>query len=270
MAQPLITFVHLSDLHLPGRGVTHADNMKGKPDAHEHARSVIAQINALPFHVEFVLITGDIGHDPAQEMDYLAAKSTLSRLQPRYFVMSGNHDRPKWLHHIVVGRVPDTYYYSFQERGVQFICLDSNVPQQHYGKLGEAQLTWLDKVLSLPSDMPLVVALHHHPISLGANAADGIRLHDGEALHRILLKARHRLRCVLFGHIHEGLTIVRDGITYASTYSTWYQSRSWHGQDDFRWDVIHTPGFNVVSLMPNGDTFIRAFRAPIDAAPPAT
>jgi len=68
---------------------------------------------------------------------------------------------------------------------------------------------------------------------------------------------------VLFGHIHESVTIIRDGITYASTQSTWFQSRSWHGQQEFGDDVIHTPGFNVVTLLSSGETFIRAYRAPV-------
>ncbi|MBK8134528.1 MAG: metallophosphoesterase [Chloroflexi bacterium] len=260
MVDPLITFVHISDLHLPARTSVVLD---GRPNAHASARAVIAQVNALPFPVELVLITGDVGHDPGHESDYLAVKSTVSQFLPKFYVMAGNHDRSKWLHHVVMGRVPDTYYYAFQANGVQFACLDSSVKNSHHGKLGEDQLAWLDALVSIPSDQPLVVALHHHPIVLGSQSMDSIRLTDGEALHRILLKARHRIRCVLFGHIHESVTIIRDGITYASTHSTWFQSRSWHGQDDFQKDVIHTPGFNVVTLMPNGDTFIRAFRAPV-------
>lgn len=261
MVDPLVTFVHISDLHLPNRTSV---IVEGRPNAHTAARAVIAQINALPFPVEFVLLTGDIGHDPTQESDYLAAKSTIGQLKPKVHVVAGNHDRAKWLHHIVMGRVPDTYYYAFQARGVQFACLDSSVKNSHHGKLGEDQLAWLDSLVSIPSDQPLVVALHHHPIGLGAQSMDMIRLTDGEALHRILLKARHRLRCVLFGHIHENITIIRDGITYASTQGTWFQSRTWHGQDDFHKDVIHLPGYNVVTLMPNGDTFIRAFRVPVE------
>ncbi len=260
MTEPLLNFVHMSDTHLPGRTGLTSD---GRPHAHGNARAVIAQINALPFPVEFVLLAGDVGHDPAQESDYLAAKSTLAKLQPKLYVLAGNHDRSKWLHHVVMGRVPDTYYYDFEARGVQVACLDSSVPHEHHGKIGEEQLAWLDRLVTLPSDRPLVVALHHHPIPVGAVSMDTLRLVDGDAMHRILLKARYRLRCVLFGHVHETMTVIRDGITYASTPSTWYQSRSWHGQDGFGNDVIHTPGFNVVTLLSNGDTFIRAFRAPV-------
>lgn len=261
MTAPLLTFVHMSDTHLPGR--LSGNTVGARPNAHETARKVIEHINALPFPVDFVLHTGDVGHDPAHEPDYIAVKTTLSLLKPKVYVTAGNHDRSKWLHHMIAGRIPDTYHYAFECNGVQIACLDSSVTRSHHGKLGEAQLAWLDALVSLPSDQPLVVALHHHPIHLGATSMDNIRLVDGDAMHRTLLKARHRLRCVLFGHIHEHVTIIRDGITYASAFSTWYQSRSWHGQVDFGKDVIHTPGFNVVTLMPDGDTFIRAYRVPV-------
>ena len=260
MTQPLLTFVHMSDTHLPGRTGFTTD---GRPHAHANTRAVIAQINALPFPVEFVMLAGDVAHDPAHETDYLTAKATLSQLNPKLYVVPGNHDRPKWLHHVVMGRVPDTYYYEFESRGVQFICLDSSVPRSHHGKLSDDQLAWLDQLVTVPSNKPLIVVLHHHPVPVGGAALDGLRLVNGDALHQILLKARHRLRCVLFGHIHESVTIIRDGITYASTQSTWFQSRSWHGQQEFGDDVIHTPGFNVVTLLSTGETFIRAYRAPV-------
>lgn len=162
---------------------------------------------------------------------------------PKFYVMAGNHDRSKWLHHVVMGRVPDTYYYAFQANGVQFACLDSSVKNSTMGSSVKTSSPGWMPWYPFPRINPWAVALHHHPIVLGSQSMESIRLTDGEALHRILLKARHRIRCVLFGHIHESVTIIRDGITYASTHSTWFQSRSWHGQDDFQKDVIHTPGF---------------------------
>jgi 3',5'-cyclic-AMP phosphodiesterase len=259
VATPLLTFVHLSDTHLPGRtGLTN----DGMPHAHGNARAVIAQINALPYHLDFVLLTGDVGHDPVRETDYLAARSTLSQLRPKLHVICGEHDRPKWLHHVVMGRVPDTYYYTFEANGVQVACLDSTNGREEQGSLGDQQLAWLDKLATQPSDRPFVVAVHHHPVPLGAASGEA-GLTDGAAMHQILLKARYRLRCVLFGHIHEAVNVIRDGITYASAHSTWYQLRSWHGQEAPVKDMVHMPGFNVVTLLDNGDTFIRSYRAKV-------
>ncbi|GIK29281.1 MAG: hypothetical protein DCC53_07815 [Chloroflexi bacterium] len=256
---PLVTFVHVSDTHLTGKD--HPD-YQAHPNAHETTRAVFEQINSLPVPVDFVLHTGDVGHDPKRESDYMTVLSTLKVLQPPLHVIAGNHDRSKWLYRTVNGRVPDTYHYAFEVNGVYFACLDSSIAHQGNGRLGDAQLTWLENIVALPTDQPLVVVVHHHPIALGSPPMDAIGLNDGEALHRVLRGARKRVRCVLFGHIHEDVTIMRDGILYASARSTWYQTRTWPRQKDFTRDPVQVPGYNLVTIMPNGDTIIRAYRVP--------
>jgi hypothetical protein len=72
---------------------------------------------------------------------------------------------------------------------------------------------------------------------------------------------------VLFGHIHETVTFVRDGVTYASVAATCLsQLQSWPGQQAITLDASQMPGFNVVSIMPDGTALIRAWRAPVETS----
>jgi 3',5'-cyclic-AMP phosphodiesterase len=103
------------------------------------------------------------------------------------------------------------------------------------------------------------VAVHHHPLPLYAPWLDGIVMTNGEDLHRVLLKARHRLRGVFYGHIHESVVTVRDGISYYSVLSGWFQTRTWHNQVIPQNEPLHFPGFNVVTLTEQ-DTFVRYYR----------
>ena len=102
--------------------------------------------------------------------------------------------------------------------GVQFLLLDSSVPavDEHYGQLEPEQLAWLEQRCAADDPRPLVVALHHNPLSLVVTWLEGIALRNGEALHEVLLLARNRLRCVFYGHIHESVLTLRDGIPYQS------------------------------------------------------
>lgn len=265
MTDILLSFVHLSDTHL------HVDpTFKGKRawSAHPTAKAVIQSINALPHPVDFVLHTGDLGNDPLRAEHYLALRDELfGLLRPPMLVIAGNHDHRVWLREAFHPQHSQPYFVA-EFNGVQVVCLDSSVPYQAYGEIEPEQWAWLEALCAADSTKPLVVALHHHPLPLGAQAMDGLMLRDGEALHQTLLKARHRLKCVLFGHIHEQVTQLRDGILYASTFSTWYQSRTWHGQHgDFVKADVHLPGYTVVTLTRDGGVTLRPVRVPTTAIP---
>lgn len=254
MTQPLLTFAHISDSHLHDN-----PQFQGKRawTSRGTTAAVIESINQYPQPLDFVLHTGDVGNDPLRKEHYLKLRGILTGLKPPLYVLPGNHDHRVWLREIFYPH-QTTPYYSFEANGVQFVCLDTSVAYQHHGLISPEQMAWLDVICISDSQKPLVVALHHHPLALGADAMDSIRLVNGDSLHRTLIKAQHRLKLVVFGHIHERVMMVRDGITYASTLSTWYQSRTWHGQGEFGKADVHQPGYTVVTLTADGRVTMRA------------
>jgi Icc protein len=260
MAEHLLTFVHLSDTHLhidpeyTGDFVT----FSSRPSV----AALIDHINALPFPIDFVLHTGDIMTDP-QPDHYTAARDLLQAIRFPVYYLPGNHDRVEPLQRMMLNRAPADILlpmdYQFEVNGVQIVCLDSVQPDTAIGKLELSQLQWLSEAATPDDPRPLVVALHHHPIPLESPWLDSIALVNGLELHRILLNVRHRLRGVFYGHIHENVITVRDGISYYSTLSAWFQTRTWYGQAEPFNDPSHDPGFNVVTLTAR-DTFVRQFR----------
>ena len=84
-------------------------------------------------------------------------------------------------------------------------------------------------------------------------------LENGIELHQRLLDVRHRLRGVFYGHIHESMVTVRDGISYYSVPSGWFQTQTWPDQEEPTGDPNSQPGFNLVTLTET-DTFIRQYR----------
>lgn len=263
----LLTFVHLSDTHI------HADphhtgdffNVSSRPIV----EAVIDAMNALPFPVDFVLHTGDVMTDPERSEDYQIAAGILGRLRYPVYYLAGNHDRAEGMRQYLMPSLPfaspSYLYYELDINGVQILILDSHVTGSAVGVITDDQLQWLDERCSHADTRPLVVAVHHHPIRLGAPWLDSIPLANGAQLHQILLKARDRLRGVFYGHIHEDICTTRDGISYHSTFSAWFQTRTWYGQQDPFNDPIQSPGFNVVTLTAT-DTFVRSYRV---ALPPA-
>jgi Icc protein len=261
MTDTLLTFVHISDTHI------HADPAYTGEFVTFTSRPAVAalveQINTLPFHVDFVLHTGDIMTDPERAEDYWVARDLLSPITVPMYFLPGNHDRPDAMQRVLLQTdhlaVTTKMDYQFDVNGVQIVCLDTHQPDSAAGHLSEAQLAWLDAICAALDDRPMVVALHHHALPLLSPWLDSIALANGEDLHRVLVQARGRLRGVFYGHIHENIATTRDGITYYSVLSSWFQTRTWPGQVEPFNDPIHDPGFNVVTLTAR-DTFVRFYR----------
>ena len=257
----LVTFVHISDTHLH-HDATYTGRFTDilpRPGV----EMMLKTINELTFPVDFVLHTGDVMTDPTGDAEYAVAREVFSHLRHPIHYLAGNHDRAGSIQRVLMQRTTVTPHldYEFETNGVQFVCLDSSVPDPdiHYGQLEDSQLAWLERLCTADDPRPLVVAVHHHALPLEAPWLDSIVLQNGEALHQTLLKARHRLRGVFFGHIHESTITTRDGISYYSALSGWFQTRTWYRQEQPNNEPLYYPGFNVVTLTTK-DTFVRHYR----------
>jgi 3',5'-cyclic AMP phosphodiesterase CpdA len=259
-SEALVRFIHISDTHIspdPAYILPEAAYPPG-----DGARELVRQINALPFKPDFILHTGDVAFDPVDEA-YTAARAVFSELAYPIYYLAGNHDSRELLQRTLLGlpQARPTFDYEFEVNGVQIICLDSSTPAQFAGgTLTVEQLDWLDRLLRQPDTRPLVVAIHHNILPIGAPFWDEfMRLTNGEDLHRLLLQARGRLRGVFFGHVHMATDTYRDGIYYHSVPSSWYQLECYPEQENIQGDLGAEPGFSVVTISRSG-MFIRRHR----------
>lgn len=264
MAEPLLTFVHMSDTHIgidPEYGKQHTAY-----STQISTTALVKQINALPFKVDFVLHTGDVAYDPDASA-YYTARDILSELKYPIYYLAGNHDHATELQGILLNQKESRkpYYYEFEVNGVQMVCLDSNGPAEvPRGNIVPEQLEWLDGLCSAQDNRPMVVAVHHHLLPVGAQWWDEyMRVTNGEAVHDVLRKAQPRLRGVFFGHVHQSITMYKDGVLYNSALSSWTQFRMWPGLSDTVPDENAEPGFSVVTIS-RDQTFIRRWRFQVE------
>lgn len=265
-SQAQIRFVHISDTH-----ISH-DPTYAIPEAAYHptvgAQALVDQINKLPFKPDFVLHTGDIAFDP-EPQSYQVAKKVFSKLQYPIYYLTGNHDNAQMLQSIVAEAkdIKPKFDYEFELKGIQFVCLDSNGPAPFAGgSLTAEQLTWLENICKADDSRALVVAIHHNVLPIGAPFWDSfMRMTNGEAFHQTLLHAKHRIRGVFSGHVHQATETYRDGILYSTVLSSWYQLECYPGQEGISADYGAEPGFNVVTVTPT-QTFIRRHRFKVNTA----
>lgn len=121
-------------------------------------------------------------------------------------------------------------YYSFDQNGWHFIVLDS-VQEKFDGhgytaKLGEAQMSWLEKDLQKTADETPVMVISHIPILSACVFLDGqhVKKDDwhvpGGWMHTdcaalIALFHKHKnVKLAVSGHIHLHDQVVYNGVTY--------------------------------------------------------
>lgn len=267
MQKDYISFIHISDTHI--HNDPNYTNYGSPLTSQAGAKALVEIINNLDFEPDFVLHTGDVAFNPYEEA-YDACKAILNKIKfPTYYV-TGNHDTSQALQKTFFPEreLQDQLHYSVDVGGVQLVVVDSNGDEQPpRGHLTTQQKEWLTEICRSDDPRPLIIATHHNPVPVGDMPwLDGFMgIQNGDEFHQAILPAKHRLRGVFFGHVHQNLDIYQDGILYASTLSSWVQFYCEPEQSETVQDYGAEPGYSIVKITPN-QTFIRRcrFNVPLD------
>jgi Icc protein len=250
-----VYFVHISDSHF-GPTAEYARHGHRPQPAVERAVEII---NNLPTQPDFVIHTGDVVTDP-DEASYRRATAVFSQLKMPVYFVTGNHDRSRDIHqfmamgpHQPLSADPDVLSYAFAVKGYRFVVLDARGPDEidPHGLLSEAQLAVV-RAEATAVGPPLTIFMHYPILPLNSIWMDANMLVlNGTALHEALLPARERLRGVFYGHVHQSMQTMKDGILYTVVASLFAQFSAWPHDADIREDPDYLPGFNFVHLLPN-------------------
>jgi Icc protein len=254
MPDEIVYFAIISDTHI---GPTADFSRHGyKPLA--GAKRVVEIVNNLPTRPDFVIHTGDIVTDP-DPISYQLAEEVLSGIEAPTYYVNGNHDRAQDIHKYLsmgpkqdVTDDPGVLSYTFEVKGYRFLVLDARGPDEidPHGLLSEAQLDLVRREAA-PDGPPLTVFLHYPALPLNSVWMDReMLIINGEDLHKALLPARDRLRAVFYGHVHQAMQTMRDGILYVTTASTFAQFTAWPTDVVTGFDPDVLPAYTFVHLMP--------------------
>jgi 3',5'-cyclic-AMP phosphodiesterase len=195
---------------------------------------------------ELILATGDLAHDDATGVGY---RRFLDLVRERYhgpiLHTPGNHDF----------REPMLAAFDRQVvlrlGGWDVITFDTHEDGRVEASPETAEWRRLEGRLAASDAEHVLLACHHPPIDIGCAWLDRHRIPDGAAL--LELCRAHRVRGLVFGHVHQEVTERSGAVAVLGTPSTCFQfqpqsqafaiDRSERtGRPGYRWLELHADG----------------------------
>ncbi len=262
-AAPVLRVAHLTDVHL-----------KDKFGAPDRFRRCLHHVQSQK--PDMILNGGDIVFDMNKEnLDAINTQWNLwhsvIRAEcslPMHYTL-GNHD--VWWNEDDKGQALygkkfsmdqiglATPYYSFERAGWKFIILDSvhlDIDNTWYiGKLGEEQMSWLEKELNSTSSTTPVCVMTHIPILTATNLIEddivnkwvmlGGDMHTDTSKIINLFYQYPSVKLCLSGHIHLREKLVYNNVTYicdGAVSGAWWEGNSRQT----------APGYGLIDLYADG------------------
>lgn len=205
----------LTDTHIrePGRLAY------GRLDTAPYLRAAVEGVLRLKQQPDAVVMTGDLT-DFGRRAEYAHLASLLEPLSMPVYLMPGNHDdrtemRRCFPDHAYLGS-EGPIQYSVTIGAVRLIACDTTEPGNSSGRMCRDRLDWLEGMLSMDSQSPTVIALHHPPFRTMIGHMDRIGLLAGALELRDLVGRHRNVQRIISGHLHRTI-YCRFGTTVAST-----------------------------------------------------
>jgi 3',5'-cyclic-AMP phosphodiesterase len=246
----MLRFIHISDTHI---GPT-KDFCALGINTWDAAKKLVLAINNSDHNASFIIHTGDVAYDPDENAYNLASELFGTLKLPIYYI-SGNHDDPKMLKNIFTSNdtthiLPDEgrINFYFENSGEIFLCLDAVAATNSWcGEVTQPQIKFVNNFLDSQSK-PVSIFLHYPPIQMDSVILNSrMKLNNGDQFHEILVAHKNKIRAVFFGHIHQDITIVRDGILYSGQASSCWRFSGYPHESELNKADISAPSFNLIS-----------------------
>ena len=240
-----IKITQITDTHLYGK----PSGTLLKMNTSETLNHVIELIQANEKEIDLVLATGDIAQD-ASDKAYGNFLETMSTLGAPFRWIPGNHDNVTVMNRMAEGT--DANKKTAQLNNWLIILLDSSILGQVHGKLATTEINFLTSVLrAAEKDENIehcLITLHHNPVPGNSAWMKDIGLENDKAFFDII-KGSSKVKCILYGHIHQELDFEYQGVRCMCTPSTCIQFKP--KVTSFSLDRVN-PGYRSLRLFADG------------------
>jgi Icc protein len=180
-----------------------ASSYRGQ-NADQGVKSLLPVITRWRPHL--ILITGDLSEDASVE-SYARLSGLLRSLDLPLFVLPGNHD-DKQVMQGLFERGPWNGPLSVQAGEWQIVLMNSSPPGRIDGEISDDDIQCVGRGIDASPSRPVLLALHHQPIAIGAPWIDRYMLTKAGPLLQ-LISAKRQLKAVVWGHVHQPFEATR-------------------------------------------------------------
>ena len=207
---------------------------------------------------EFVVSIGDLIEGYTEDKERLVAEweeflGFIDQLQMRFFFVAGNHDLTNPVMHTMWRERFGPEWYSFDYKGVHFLCLCTEDPVDH---LGDEQLAFAKKDLAENADARWTLVFLHKPLWIYSErqiANDGEDRTNWPRLETMLVDRPHT---IFSGHVHHYVQFERNNQHYYSLATTGggsgLRGNEYGEFDHITWLTMEPSGPHVVNLRLDG------------------
>lgn len=252
-SQEPIRLLQLTDCHI---GPDTSEELLGL-NTDESLHDVIKHLQTHHPSCDLLLTTGDIANNGGSRTytRFLKIMDESAIAFRAFGWLPGNHDSP-----VDMNEAMNSSRLTKELRVGNWLILllNTQVPGHTHGNLVEAELNFLDEVLSNNTDRHVMIFMHHQPVPVGCAWVDTQKVRSEYAFFKILDQYEH-VKAVVWGHVHQEFCQVRNGVRLLATPSTSIQFKA--NSDDFAVDHL-MPGYRWFELNPDGSFISRVERIP--------
>jgi len=202
------------------------------------------QIRAQSQEYDLLVALGDLAED-GSEGAYNHFHALTHGLAESTVWVRGNHDD---FDNIGEERLSEFFKPELHLGPWHLIFLDTTIQGRGEGRLDPAELRRLESFLKSFSGGHILIFMHHQPLPVGSAFIDELALQNREKFLTIVDGCK-AVKGIIFGHVHQQLDAIHNGIRFLSMPSTsiQFKPRSANFELD---DPGH--GYREVILLPDG------------------
>lgn len=207
---------------------------------------------------DFVVSVGDLIEGYTEDEAELAAQWSeflgfIDKIDMKFFFVAGNHDLANAKQHEIWRNHFGRPWYSFDYRGVHFVCLNSEDPTT---RIGDEQLAWLADDLAANQTARWTLLFLHKPLWVTAERDQRAGNPDSSNWNQVAELLGDRPHTVFSGHVHHYVQYDRNGREYYSLATTGGSSALRgvpYGEfDHIAWMTMEQDGPRVANLLLDG------------------
>ncbi len=241
--KPFSTILHVTDSHIfpqSGRTLLGVDTEHYFKKVLENAHQTYGKFN-------LILVSGDLAQEPCSN-SYQRIRDILLHYKTQTVCLPGNHDDFSLMQRLFNQKMLNCEKQTFL-KGWQLICLNSQKINQAGGAFQIEELTRLKSYLQKNKTNHIMIAMHHHCLPTESAWMDTMLIENTDEFFECLQPYPH-VKLIVTGHVHQDISIQKQGIRIYSTPATCFQFKPYSHK--FTLDT-RSPAYRILTLFEDGE-----------------